>query len=237
MKTHINNMDMDFMKITSSAYTDMVNYIASRPAESGGAGFGYETDNVIRCFVADIHASATASSYTINAPFLNREIKTKWEKEGMSLIAIIHAHPHGHSHLSKQDKDYFVDLLRDMPREKFYTPIVFTIPDGGLEVFPYVYEKGALAPKAVELEIVSDGYKGTKDVQLPVNPKKEEPSNLVLVFQTDKEKPSPRFNSLKEILIVLISVAFFLGVVFSISLYVILPFIFNSFIKIIEIWN
>jgi proteasome lid subunit RPN8/RPN11 len=236
MKT--NNKNKNTMKITSSAYTDMVNYIGSRPAESGGAFFGYEEDNVIRHFVADINAKTTLASYTMDTPFLNQKIKEEWEKRRRSLLGIVHAHPYGHPNLSNPDKKYFEDLLKHMSRVKFYTPIIFTIPDGGLKVFPYVYEKGSSTPKAVELEIVSDDYKVVKEVKPPKESKSttKTTNSFVLVIPQDKEKQPDVPNRTKEILMVVLTIAIIYSTVFFATLQII-PVIIQSFLKIITLWN
>ncbi len=226
------------MKITSSAYADMVNYIGSRPAESGGAFFGYEEDNVIRHFVADINAKTTLASYTMDTPFLNHRINEEWEKRRRSLLGIVHAHPYGHPNLSNPDKKYFEDLLKHMSRVKFYTPIIFTIPDGGLKVFPYVYEKGSSTPVAAELEIVSDNYKVKKAVktQKDTKVKTEAKSNFVFIIQSTKEKPSGIPSKTKEILVVILSIALIYGAVFFATLQII-PVFIQSILEIITLWN
>ena len=226
------------MKITSSAYADMVNYIGSRPAESGGAFFGYEEDNVIRHFVADINAKTTLASYTMDTPFLNQKIKAEWERRRRSLLGIVHAHPYGHPNLSNPDKRYFEDLLKHMSRVKFYTPIIFTIPDGGLKVFPYVYEKGSSTPIAVELEIVSDNYKVEKAVtaQKETKVKTEAKSNFFFIVQSTKEKPSGIPSKTKEILVVILSIALIYGAVFFATLQII-PVFIQSILEIITLWN
>lgn len=236
MKT--NNKNKDTMKITSSAYADMVNYIGSRPAESGGAFFGYEEDNIISHFVADIHAKATRASYTMDTPFLNHKIKEEWERYRRSLLGIVHAHPHGHPNLSNPDKEYFEELQKYMPREKFYTPILFTIPDGGLKVFPYVYEKGSSTPKVVELEIVSDDYKVVKEVKPPKisGSKTKTTNNFVLVFTQHTEKQSEIPSRTTEILLVVLSITLIYGAVFFTALQII-PVFIQSFLKIITLWN
>lgn len=234
MKT--NNKNTDTMKMTSSAYADMVNYIASQPAESGGAFFGDESDNVIRKFVADLHAKSTFSSYTMDTPFLNEKIKEEWERHRLSLLGIAHAHPYGHPNLSGPDKKYFEELQKYMPREKFYTPILFTIPDGGLKVFPYVYEKGSSTPKTVELEIVSDDYKVEKEVKPPKESKSKTTNNIVLVFPQHKEKQPEIPSRTTEILLVVLSVALIYSAVFFTTLQII-PVFIQSFFKIITLWN
>lgn len=232
-----NNIKIDTMKITSSAYADMVNYIGSRPAESGGAFFGYEEDNVIRLFVADIDAKATRASYTMDTPFLNQKIKEEWKNKKRSLLGIVHAHPYGHSRLSNPDKEYFEDLLSNMSRKKFYTPIMHTIPDGGLKVFPYLYKKGSITPQAVSLEIVSDDYKFRKDAKPPKKTKSrtKTTNKLILVIPQHKVKQPLTSNRAIEIILIFVSIILIYSVVFFTALHFI-PVFIQSFLNIIALW-
>ena len=213
------------MKITESAFYDMVNYIGSRPAESGGAGFGYESDNVIRDFVPDVNAKATRSSYKMNTPFLNSVIEDKWKKEEKSLLLIGHAHPFGNPNLSRPDKDYFEDLLKYMPRDKFYAPILFTIPDGGLKVFPYLYKKGSIVPEKVRLEIVPDNYKEQKEIPVTKKEKKKEEkvekkvSNTFVIFTGSQTKKPVLSEKVSSFLSIILSVAIIYSIVFFSAFY------------------
>lgn len=231
-----NSKNIETMKITENAFYDMVNFIGSRPSESGGALFGYEEDNVLRCFVPDKDALTTPNSYTMNTPFLNAIIKKKWTDERLSLLAMPHSHPYGNKFLSEPDKAYFKDLLKDIPRLKFYTPIVNTIPDGGLRVFPYVYEKGSLSSKVVSIEIVPDEYKKQNSVLLP-NESKETVINRFACFVSSTEKIAIQLDTQKDILLILFSSALFFGFVFTFTLYIIIPLVLHLFIKTIELWN
>jgi proteasome lid subunit RPN8/RPN11 len=230
------------MKITESAFNAVVNYMGSRPAETGGALFGYEQDNVIRQFVPDADARTTPSSYIINTKFLNPVIIKQWKEYKMSLIGIIHSHPNGHSHLSKPDRDYFEDLLQGMPREKFFTPILHTIPDGGFKIFPYVYIKGNNAPVPAQLEIVPDDYKEQKEAPIKkeeVQPKekpsvKETSNTYFFVVNPKAKKSSPLPKSISALSIILLSIAIIYSLVFFGTFYL-LPIFIESILKIIAL--
>jgi len=224
------------MKITPSAFYAKVNFIASQSAESGGALFGYEEDNIIRCFVADENAETTPSSYSMNTDYLNLIIKRKWKNERMSLLGIAHSHPYGSKYLSPQDKEYFEDMLEGMPRKKFYTPIINCIPDGGLDVFAYVYEEGSITPKAVEVELVSEDYQEKQTILKPQELSRELSNNLVFVYPKE-ERDTYLKDKIKDILIIFLSIGLFVTTLFAISLYIIVPIIINTFLKFIELWN
>jgi proteasome lid subunit RPN8/RPN11 len=230
------------MKITENAFNAVVNYMGSRPAETGGALFGYEEDNVIRRFIPDEDAKTTRSSYSLNTKFLNPVIKKYWEEHRMSLVGIIHSHPNGHSHLSKPDRDYFEDLLQGMPREKFYTPILHTIPDGGFRIFPYVYIKGNSAPLPAQLEIVPDDHKEEQEAPIKkegVQPRekpsvKETSITYFFVVNPKAKKSSSLPKSVSALSILLLSIAIFYSLVFFGTFYL-LPIFIESILKFIAL--
>jgi len=224
MKTFKNNEH--YMKITNDAYCPMLNYIGSRPAESGGALFGYENDYVIRRFVPDEHAITTGSSYTMDTDFLNRMIKKLHTEEGLSLLGIVHSHPKGHKHLSPPDRKYFTDLLSYMPRKRFYTPIVFAIPDGEINVFPYFFENGSLSPQSAKLKFVDEDYKEEIEDSIFPSHFKQGQNNSVFVVCKKEVVPirEPSMNS--TMVFFLIASTIFSGFVFYVVI-TILPFLFN----------
>jgi len=240
MKTLTNRIQK--MKITESAFNAVVNYMGSRPAETGGALFGYEQDNVIRQFVPDEDAKTTRSSYSLNTKYLNPIIKKYWEEYKMSLEGIIHSHPIGHSHLSKPDRDYFEDLLQGMPREKFFTPILHTIPDGGFRIFPYVYIKGNNAPMPAQLEIVPDDYKEEQEApikKVEVQPKdersdKETSNTYFFVVNPKAKKASPLPKSVSVLSFIVLSIALIYSLVFFGTFYL-LPIFIESILKFIAL--
>lgn len=153
MKNHIK------MKICDSAYNAIIDFIGFNKAESGGILFGSEEDYVVRKFIPDIEAITSRNTYTINADYLNPIIDELWEKEHLSVIGIIHSHQYHCKYLSGPDNKYFHQLRKKLPRKIFFTPIVFTIPDGGFNFFPYVYFLDSQIPVSIEKEIVPDDYK------------------------------------------------------------------------------
>lgn len=176
------------MKICESAFFAIINQVGSQKAEMGGALFGSEKDMVIREFVLDTHARTSRSTYTINTEFLNPIIKDKWEKKRLSLIGILHSHPQSFAGLSSPDISYFTDLLKTIKREAFYAPIVFTIPDGGFQFFPFVFLEGNSKPVSAQLEIVPDDYQISK---IDKNEKKNQ--NLIPVVQNSNIPESLEF--------------------------------------------
>lgn len=145
-----------YMRITQSAFLDIVNFIGKKPAESGGALFGFEEDYIIREFIPDTNAKTSRSTYEINTKYLNPIVKDLWDKRQLSLIGIIHSHPSGYSDLSGQDMLYFQDLLSSMKRKKFFAPIVFSIAEGKFEMFAHQLDKDGDYVKTLPIDIISD---------------------------------------------------------------------------------
>jgi len=149
------------MQITESAFFEATTYIGGQRAESGGLFFSRENEPVIRKFVPDIYAKTTRSTYSIHTLSMNPVIKREWTENGYELIGIGHSHPHGNTHPSEPDKQYFEQTIKRMPRENFFVPIFNTIPDGGYHVYPYVYKNGNPSLIEAQLEIVPDDFQTT----------------------------------------------------------------------------
>jgi proteasome lid subunit RPN8/RPN11 len=145
------------MKIKKEALYKIINHLGFKKAEAGGALFGKEEDFIIQEYVPDIGAKTTAVTYTIDTAYLNPIVKKLWDEKGYSLLGIIHSHPHGYHSLSGPDRAYFKDLLTTgINREKFYAPIVFTIPDGGFNIFPHVLDSKGEYIKTEEIELINE---------------------------------------------------------------------------------
>ena len=146
------------MKICESAFYGIIDFIGSQKAESGGLLFGYENDYIVRKFIPDIHAETTFNTYSINADYLNPIITKLWNEKNLSVIGAVHSHPNNLPALSEPDNNYFNKLRQNMPRKKFFTPIVFTVPDGGFRLYSYVFLENMKKSVPAKYEIVSDDY-------------------------------------------------------------------------------
>ncbi len=149
------------MRVTQDAFFDMINFVGSKRAESGGFLFGYDYDHVLRRFVPDKKATTTSASYAIDADGMNPIIQKLWKKEQLQTKGIIHSHPPGSTKLSGADIRYFNDLRTYVKRKYWFAPLVQTIPDGGLKVFPFVFIEGSDQPYPTKLEVVSNDYNET----------------------------------------------------------------------------
>lgn len=151
------------MKMTHEAYYAMLNYLGSRPAESGGILFGYENDFVIRKFIPDEFASTTRNSYTMSTDFINLKIRKLWEEEQLSLLGIVHSHPYGNKFPSSPDSQYFSDLMTYIGLDVFYTPIINALADGELDCHHYAFEKDSPKPIPTRLLLVEDNYQDSDE--------------------------------------------------------------------------
>lgn len=182
-------MEKQTMKICESAHNEIINFIASKPAESGGALFGREDDYVIQKFVPDVYAKTSNSTYTINTDYLNPIIKKLWKEEGLSLLGIVHSHPHGYKTLSEPDKTYFKGLLGMINRDRFFAPIVFTIPDGGFKLHPHVLDKNGEFQYTAILELVADSYRSSQTI-IPIKRRRKKRKGKkvhTLIIKTGKQ--------------------------------------------------
>lgn len=180
------------MKIWTSAFYAMLDFIGGKPAESGGYFFGSEDDNIIQRFIADKNAKTSRTTFTMDTEFINPVITKLWDTEELSLLGIAHSHPHGAKNLSQPDVNYFTSTLKVLERPIFYTPILFTIPDGGLEVFPYYFSDGTDIHLA-EIEIVPDGYTETAPLENEESSLEEKADELLSeAVEADKSQDEPK---------------------------------------------
>ncbi|MBP6237607.1 MAG: Mov34/MPN/PAD-1 family protein [Saprospiraceae bacterium] len=152
------------MKIRQKAFNKIINHIGYFPAERGGVLFGKEGDFIIEEFIPDKSKNTTRVTYTIDTAYLNPIIKKMWDEKGYSMLGILHSHPHGYQTLSGPDKTYFNDLLSTgIKRDKFYAPVVFTIPDGGFDIFPHLLNNKGEFVKTEEVELLPNKEEITQE--------------------------------------------------------------------------
>lgn len=144
------------MKITTSAYTEMLQTVGSRPAESGGLLFGSRKDWVVTRFLYDKNAKTTQSSYSFNVSYLNPMID-KLSEEGLQLLGFFHSHPHGYKQLSQPDINYFKKQFGNIPVDRFLVPLMFPATDGTYDFIPYVFHKDGTVEQT-QLELLPDDY-------------------------------------------------------------------------------
>ncbi|WP_179218050.1 Mov34/MPN/PAD-1 family protein [Dokdonia pacifica] len=133
--------------------------MASKTAEAGGVLFGSPDDFVVQAFVYDEQAVVTASTYTLNAPFLNKKID-EMRQEGLDLVGIVHSHPIGIRNLSNPDITYFKSQLQNNfpDLDYFIVPIIQSAVDGEYDFIPYIIYKDGRVEQA-ELELLPNDYK------------------------------------------------------------------------------
>lgn len=191
------------MRFTTSSYNEIINKIGSTPAETGGLLFGKEDDFIVRKFVFDKHAKVTKSTYTFNVEYLNSEIKRLWDDEGLSCIGFIHSHPRGCGQPSPPDIQYFSNMFKYMPRKLYLTPIVYTVPDGGFELRPYILRNGSVhAECASKVELLPDEFEEKLTLNVAESnqgDKNAEYENLMEDIRSIKGLLTQKPNRLKEI--------------------------------------
>lgn len=118
-------------------------YPGSRPAESGFHLFlrpeEYRSPypRVMEC-IFDPGKNATCATYTIDDEFVNGHIHSEWDNKHLEYGGPGHTHPFGCPFPSNFDMDYYHEMFTYMDRPFLITPIVFTEPDGGFQMFCYL---------------------------------------------------------------------------------------------------
>jgi proteasome lid subunit RPN8/RPN11 len=116
------------IKISQKAYRKMMNYICSRPAESGGILLGPVGSNVVTDFYFDSGGTCTGASYSPGHVTLSKLMKEKWLPSGIDMKGFLHSHPGQLDWLTYGDMAYINRLLDKNPdMDMFIAPIV--IPD------------------------------------------------------------------------------------------------------------
>lgn len=128
---------------TPYAFDYIKKYPGSRPAESGFHLFldpkEYRSPlpRVKDC-IYDPGKNATRATYTIDEAHVNKHIHIEWDKKGLEYGGPGHSHPYGCKFPSGFDMDYYHEMHTYMERPFLITPIIFTHPDGGFQMFCYL---------------------------------------------------------------------------------------------------
>jgi len=171
---------MKKMVFTQEAYDEIIETVATLPAETGGILLGNRDDFIVQKFIFDDSGSRGPTSYDPDIGSLNKKIKYEWEENQLALLGFIHSHPRGYARLSGDmgngigDIGYikkifsYIDAL-----DKFLVPIVFPNADGGeYEIFPFMARRGDEDNyETLPLEIISE-YKvksDTSDEIIPID--------------------------------------------------------------------
>jgi proteasome lid subunit RPN8/RPN11 len=130
------------MKITQSAFGEILDYFRSRQPEAAGILLGpAQDDPLVTHFSPDEEGDGTAASFHVNAPGLNRVLK-RVKPAGMNGKGIIHSHPGGICQPSAGDLAYMRRLFglpANAAAQQCFLPIFCD-----RRVYPYVYARGRL---------------------------------------------------------------------------------------------
>lgn len=154
-------------RITLSAYHQMIRSVGSRPAESGGLLFGSREDWVVTKFLFDRDAETSKTTYSFNVGYLNLMIE-KLGEEGLQLLGFFHSHPSYCRELSMADREYFQSQFKNIPVDRFLTPLMFPAVDGVYDFIPYIYHKDGRVEQT-PLEILPDDYTITRALDIEVS--------------------------------------------------------------------
>jgi proteasome lid subunit RPN8/RPN11 len=113
------------IKMSQEAMKKIMNYISSRPPESGGILLGPIGTNVVTDFYFDSGGTCTGASYSPDHITLNRLMKEKWLPSGLDMKGASHSHPGNLDWLTNGDMAYINRLLdKNTDMDMFIAPIV-----------------------------------------------------------------------------------------------------------------
>jgi uncharacterized UPF0146 family protein len=142
MKRHLRSprkINPPVLKISWEALQRMSETIGTRPAETGGAFGGLESDRVATSYLFDETSRNSAVTYTPDHVSLKQVFKTEWKPEGIRLLGFVHSHPGSMGIPSGGDEAYarrILEAIPDMP--VLWLPIINTVPDtGGFAFTPW----------------------------------------------------------------------------------------------------
>ena len=147
------------MRMTSQVYRAINKLIGLKPAERGGILLSISNDYTITGFVYDRKASKNRNVYQPNTIFLNRVLMDRNEE----FVGIVHSHPPGFRHLTKQDRRAAWSNLTSPGNphlQAYLMPLIQTVPDTGkFEIIPYIVTchpkgMGKVIVRKVKIEII-----------------------------------------------------------------------------------
>jgi len=119
---------MVIINMAQEAMKKIMNYISSRPPESGGILLGPIGSNIVTDFYPDASGFCTTVNYSPDHTTLNKFMKEKWLPSGIDMKGFVHSHPGGLDWLTNGDMVYINRLLdKNSDMDMFIAPIV--IPD------------------------------------------------------------------------------------------------------------
>lgn len=147
-----NKNKMSPIKMSHEANKKIMNYICSRPAESGGILLGPIGTNEVTDFYFDRGANCTGATYSPDHVTLNRKMKEEWLPAGIDMKGFVHSHPGHLDRLTSGDLSYIKRLLqKNTDMDMFIAPIV--IP-GEYRMRPMVVlRQDYYRPKEARIEI------------------------------------------------------------------------------------
>jgi len=119
------HIEMVAVRIKHKALHQLLEKIASRPAESGGILLGPVGTNYITDFYFDHSGTCTGGSYSPDHITINRKLHEYWQPAGLEIKGCAHSHPGNLDSLTYADMGYIKRLMVKNPDMKtFVAPIV-----------------------------------------------------------------------------------------------------------------
>jgi hypothetical protein len=145
------------LRITRSAYRQIIGAVGSKPPENGMVLGGDPADGIVRHVVYDDGAACTGVTYSPDFGRLNQLLAEWWKPSGIRLKGFVHSHPGRLGRPSTGDLRYAHAILEANPHlHRLLIPILTFDPDPTLHAFVAARTGDGVAAVSVELEILDE---------------------------------------------------------------------------------
>jgi len=130
------------IKISRTAFYELMYQLSSKPAERGGILLGPTGTNYITHFYFDRSGVCTGGTYSPDYTTLNRRMRQQWRPSGLELKGFVHSHAGNLDQLTAGDMSYIKKLLSKNPHmNMFIAPIV--VPNQH-RIQPYIISRDSM---------------------------------------------------------------------------------------------
>jgi len=113
------------IRMSRTAYRDILLTVGSRPPETGGILLGPIGSDEMTEFFFDEGGDCSAASYSPDHVTLTQKMKEEWIPSGIDMKGFAHSHPSGIDHLTLGDLAYIARLLeKNDDMDFFVAPIL-----------------------------------------------------------------------------------------------------------------
>jgi len=145
------------LRITRSAYRQIIGAVGSKPPENGMVLGGDPTDGIVRHVVYDDGAERTGVTYSPDVQRLNTLLREWWGPSSIKLLGFVHSHPGRLGRPSTGDQRYATAILKTNPHlDRLLIPILTFDPEPTVHGFVAVRTTNDVVIEPVPLEILDE---------------------------------------------------------------------------------